>query len=734
MASSVSDLAEYFGFTKKPTEFKAATHVVHTSTIPLASVMNPPPQQGGVELHHGTLSHDCHCKREHCMFAPKNKPRQPEIIQDSCPCNRNLVPICFLQAIDISSSRLKFEHTSQRELANKAQGFSVCPNGVSLFNDTYPGTIRDSTNLSGWSSVQPYNMESILDHLYWFKKFATERTRTIIRNNSSNFALKTWVFNAIGTIDGLLIKQFMCFADVIGTYTSIAEKTARLFHQLLQDYSIQPDPRVTSKPDTTYDQIKPFLQLLKKCFHSENDQDRLRMLEVGFTHLDKINWFYSDLFRRIYHRIMDLWRDREINGLRSMAWYTRFTMLSKTRVIGHVPEATSQIQDTEYLEELDRKPKSVDPVRIKAVASSVLKGMQDQGIPAGGCRNVTNSDISSKQLDKDRSYIDIQPKFSADVQHTIRQGGKPESGRKLIDTARKEKWKIPIRDLNTGKIIRRVDPPDVEAPGFKWAYKWISMEIVLQAFAKHGIELRPEDSPECWGYEKTSKVFTVTYVRISESGKNRRLIKTSFEVNASTIVGAQMLATELAKGESHKIGLKGSGHAWRFEQRMSSEDPASDFMFDHEDLSLQKNIWGGFEDWRTATDKEEKPICTSMMYAAHCYTAFPVWYGKFCRKVLEQPLEVTKKRIVRIFENGDSISVKSEIKSMIRRGTMMGMQNCKNSLHLLHFAAECLTEATIDKLYGKKRVRNAPKRQHFSENISKYLGGKPPWFEATSLQ
>jgi hypothetical protein len=264
-ASSISEITEYFTTHRKLYAPKRPTHVVHTNTIPLAGMLNTIYKGETRELHHGTLADNCHCKRENCMFAPKGRPRQPEIVTSQCPClGESLIPICFLEALKLANHRVDISSSTNEDAAGVMPGIVVCPNGTGIFSRTYPGSVRDDLGVSGWQNLESSQMEGILDHTYWFKKYASSTTRRLLRSQSSNRSLKTWIFQIIGTIDGLLNKCFLAFGPEIGTYHEIAEKTNRLFSELLKDYTTTPIMNATEFPETTYGQIKPFLMKAKK--------------------------------------------------------------------------------------------------------------------------------------------------------------------------------------------------------------------------------------------------------------------------------------------------------------------------------------------------------------------------------------------------------------------------------------------------------------------------------------
>jgi len=588
--------------------------------------------------------------------------------------------------------------------------------------------MRTKLEVNSWNDVRPDQVVPLMEHLYWFR-FVPKKTRRLIADQGGAHSIKGQIFNTIGTIDGLLTKLFMAFGSDMGSYRDIAERTARLFCALIADYI---EPATGLKPaENTYDQLKPYISAFKRGFHDEDDQKRLRLLEVGLPQFAKINWFFLPELRRAYQKIITLWTNDEINGTRTRAWYTRMAIFSKTRILGHVPEARSAWEDDCYLDKLGQ-PSAETPTEILSlIMAAALQNMQYHDIPLGGCSNLLNSESTGDEVEKDRRDVDAPLKFTSDERFTIRQGGKGESARTQIEWARSSKVRIPVRNLKTGVITSHFEAPNEGEPGYKRANFWISIEMTLQALAERGSEYRPEKNPIRWDSERIERVFNATYVRVTEAGKNRRLSKTSFEVNCAMSPGSRMLATQLAKAPPHTSGMIGSGHAWRLEQSLSVSEPSAAFMFE-DDLALRSTIRGGFLDWAEATDEEEKDICVSTIAAAHSYTNFPPWYGEISRAVLAEPISIKKMKVVRFEADGEPFVVTTKRESTIRRGTMMGMQNCKNSLHLLHFAEE---QISMHFLHRRLLTRVVSKGfgNYLVANLAPFVRAPPTTIQACAL-
>lgn len=597
--------------------------------------------------------------------------------------------MCFLQVLPSLGKKINPFPEETRSFT--LEKILWCTDATSIFDEVYNNEMQKISHAKGWDFIQ--EVESVLAclrQLYWFQFVANETISAIRRSQTTS--LKTYVYNILQTIDGLLIKMFFSFPLETHNYRDLAMKTANLFSKLFADYCKQSE----SGPSKTYSQIKPFLQDVGFLFHSRDQAVRMSILDGGLLKYPAIAGFFSSCFNNYYEHIQRVWSTREVDLTLTLSWVYRMAFFCKTRVIGHVPECDAYPSDLEYLGSISQPEEKVDKELLQLFSQSVTVGLKSEGVEPGGLR-----EFGAEKLPEDifetLEDLDFDVKPTADAVHTRSEGGKCESGRALLQSLRRDKLLIPVYNLQTGAVVSIFKPPEPGSAGYKRAVFWACLNILLNDLATR-FEGYNYSEHHTWPVSYRDDLFSTEVVRINEPGKIRRLVKTSNTLNAALAIGSSLLASQLAQGSSHNVGMKGSNQTWNFEQRLGRDSKESAFMYSDDLAELKPEIVFGFQDWSKASDYVNKRVGLMLLSAAYRWVSFPSWYGNVILRALGEPLSFE----YRVFNT--SYREKVTKSGWITRGFMMGLQNTKNILHLLHYCAGALSDEYLQQLGWIKTV------------------------------
>lgn len=669
--------------------------VVHTSTIPLSSVLSVPLRGTGIDQSLVKNGMCCH-KNADCMFTTSSLYQNLQIVSDKCPCRNyeDAANICFLQILP--SLGRKINPFPEEVRYFELEKILWCTDATSIFDAVYNNEMQKVSHSKGWEFVlSPEAVLICLRQLYWFQ-FVPSEIQNLIRESQIN-SLKTYVYNILQTIDGLIIKMFYSFPLETHNYRDLALKTANLFSKLLTDYVKQSESGISK----TYSQIKPFLQEVGLLFHSRDQQVRMSIIDGGLRKYPAMANFFSACFTAYYEHVLRVWSTREVDLTLTLSWVYRMAFFCKTRVIGHVPECDAYPSDLEYLKSVSQPEEKVDKELLKLLSYSVHVGLRAEQVEQGGLREFGAEKLTNEILET-LEDLDFEVKPTADATHTRTEGGKCESGRALLQMLREENLKIPIFDLQTGDLAGEFDPPEPGASGYKRAVFWACLNILLNDLSERFPELKFDPKFE-WPKKYREDLFSTEVVRINEPGKIRRLVKTSNTLNAALAIGSSLLASQLAQGKSHNVGMKGSNQSWNFEQRLGRDSDESAFMYSDDLSELKPEVVFGFQDWSKASDYVNKRIGLMLLSAAYRWVSFPVWYGGVILRALGEPLSFR----YRVYNTTHRERITKS--GWITRGFMMGLQNTKNILHLLHYCAGSLTDTYLQQL-GWVKVVSYPYR------------------------
>jgi len=365
------------------------------------------------------------------------------------------------------------------------------------------------------------------------------------------------------------------------------------------------------------------------------------------------------------------------------------TTLCQTRGLGYLPEAIAECRRQAFRYTVNRETVQVEPEIMHLQALAVRKQLAT-AIPP----NILSTDRihSLKEEEKEIfqeafSRIAMPIKGTASLDTFVKDGGKVEDARLLLNLSKKEGWKIPVRDLATHEIREYIsvhgsaeELEDVSRPLF-----WISYQLFLNHWIKRGrwteedkhIFLK-DGSP----YEPS--IMDAKIVHISEPGmKERNLTKSHATYAWFLTPGAKLAQAILAVLPSHRAGLLESGHEWRHQKRISPLSDESGFIYDSRTGKVNPEIRHVFKDWTESTDYICKVVGYVHLRTFFDYVGFPPAYARLILLTIVEPQPVTE--VVSLTNIGGDESIEPvQWNGSINEGFMMGNPMTKPILHLVH--------------------------------------------------
>jgi hypothetical protein len=701
----ISEATKYSGrqFTTSPSQY-----VCHTSTIPFASTANPIkinkqrvcPLVSHFHGHANDPSDRC-CSMKKCMFVSKTKVRKGFFLPENCPCqNRgedaiDLKPICFLSYLQ----------SLNRNLSSKEDAVEICdidPNNIdsktvmfcfdaqSIFDESYNGPMRTLTGLTGFSHIKKKrDLIKVLQTLYWYCKYddSYQLTRYINGLDMPIEKICECVKQSIHSINGFLLKKFFVFGPECVGYSQIADETARLFKDFIFDYTC------SSNSNSIFLESKDFFNFVKEKFNHPSLEGRMLVFQYPFKNKALERFFSTELKRLL--ALIDKERQNCRDYTKSLAWMFRSTHLCQTRVLGYVPNHLAVKHGENFWLKVERPTEELDPEIERLIHTSVKESLKNGKVPQG-IFNTSDPEI----LEALYKEIEIELKLSSSCDHTFVQGGKLEDARQLLRLAKKNNWKIPVRNLHNFSIEEIMEPitDEVIENGDINLSRYL-FNIAIQISINFLVE-RDLMSEEFYyelldGLEDyASNLLNCSIIHINEPGKLRSLVKSKALLSWVLAPGAKMMSNVIAILPSHMAGLKAAAHDWTHTARMSALSNESAFMFDA-DGYIRSSINFVYKDWTEATDFIGKRKGVAHLRGFLEYTGFPRAYGELIMKLIREPQIATESCILNLdsFESEDVFSPISHFKrhGIINEGFMMGLQVTKIILHLLHLSEQAIT-------------------------------------------
>jgi len=720
-------------------DIERVRYVCHTSTIPLPTTVD---EQHVLKKFEGALvevSHsikyqpgydpavDYRCCLKHCMYARADKSAEAEILRANCPCGKIsfeefeagqeeptlkfLQPLCFMQAI--KELRYQFgyqdvtECDSDTECCHNEQihgsrsnrpkidlaDIMFCQNAQAITDASYSKPLRNLVGVSGWEAVTTAEKTvEVLETCYWFRKFVSKSTRKLLVyqfDQVGKRSFKTRISHALHTLTGQVVQKILLFPVEMEGYRDLARLTASLFEELIRDY-FKPVGDEPTADNSIYVRMKQMRKTVKQSFTSMNTE--VRRSVFGLVLESKVKCaharFWARAFRRLERRITGIDEDYTL----SPAWIYTMGGYCQTRNIGWLPEWVAEPARRQFRENLGREKVLVPKNELKLIFKLVMKRMYEEGLEFKFLENTgLHMDPDFKEV---IHSLRIPLKPSASNNSTVSQGGKVEDARQFLSAAMRNKWKVPIRSFQTGKItgykeynpVLRDEKPDYEDYLF-----WGALQVLMNDLIRRGrIQGEVVNLPgsEIWEMD----LWKMQIVHISEPGKERNLTKTSSLVSWVLTVASKICQTTLAFCQDHRAGLILSAQDWMHQKRVSSESFESGWMYDKTTRLRREEVVNGFQDWTESTDFICRLVGGTALQAFFSYIGFPYWFGEVIMKTVLQDYTVTE-ILKTTFEDG--IPVKEAFNGRVTEGFMMSMPLTKTILHLMHDINVGLTHALL---------------------------------------
>jgi hypothetical protein len=377
----------------------------------------------------------------------------------------------------------------------------------------------------------------------------------------------------------------MAFCPESIRYQDYAKQTAYLFRDLFSEY-MHPlyfvAGEITEPQGLAYSELKAFLNCVKESFHGASFERRKQWLEFEFK---------SKSLRRMFNErerlktLVEAKLQQGVDYTESPAWIFRCTTLCQTRVLGYLPDCIAEVKRRQFRNNVSRQRELPPAENLRLIEIAVQDELSRARVP----RNFMARPYWANQETQDRfneamAAIELPLKGAASVDNFVREGGKIEDARLIINKAIDNKWKIPVRDLHDHEVkdTFMIQPSDGQtASDYVRPLFWISYTIILNWFVKKGFLDDSLYYPLVHGHgEYLPDPMRASIVHISEPGKERNLTKSTGFLAWFLTPASKITQDTLAGLPEHAAGLQSSGHEWRHQKRISSISDESHFIYD----------------------------------------------------------------------------------------------------------------------------------------------------------
>jgi hypothetical protein len=549
----------------------------------------------------------------------------------------------------------------------------------------------------------------VLENLYWFKK-NQKGYRSYKLEQAVKFAIqrigwerfKVALKQTFHTINGLLIKKFMSFGPELVGYKRIADHTAKLFRDLIREYSI--DFRMDLIVPSAYEDIKDFFNFVKEWHEHPAKETRISVLNYEFKTSSLGSFFGREM--AILKATIENHKNQGLGDYtQSIAWDFRCVSLCQTRSIGFLPPFKKRERRKEFQVTISREPKPLSKERTRMIRDLTIKELANAKLP----RSYSDEDgLDLGQIVEESVHMEIKP--SADVNFTMYEGGTLEDARMLLSMIRAYNWRAPIRNLETfevtGYTTRISDDISINENVYNLSSTlfWFALQHGLNHLICKGAWprrndyfpfLKPgghEDNPE--SHFVVENYLDAQILDIDEGGKLRKLVKCHAYFNWALAPGSKISQKVLARMPDHTAGLEAGAHDWVFTKRIGGTSSESGFLYNLDGRVKESSVFG-YMDWTEATDKMWKRIGIAHLRAFFDYIRFPRLYGIFIMTAIREPQRV--KEIHQITVTPDE-TIKDIIQwnGYINEGFMMGNRMTKTILHLAHTSEKAFAQAYLE--------------------------------------
>jgi hypothetical protein len=641
------------------------------------------------------------------MFNTEENTLTSQYVASNCPCLQNTDPEGFpLQSICF----LKYLRGMNREIGVKKQDLNhidpaaicFCHDSNSITDNSYPAFARESTSITGWGHVTGRSIGPVLNLTFWYKKYSAEYgipkiLATAIRERP--FAIvKRAVTQSLHTVTGMMVKRMLCFGPEISNYYRIADQTARVFRDLLQEY-LTPVGQVAERP--LYAELKERMQMCKASFHAPRPEVRTSWLTKPWKS-KSVGAFFGSEFNSLA-KLVDGSREECCDYSLSVAWISRCGLFTQTRVVGYLPETIAVEKAKEYRNSVARAPAEPADEDLSLIMMSVWRRLEESDLKP----NILVEGIDDARLNKVMASATLHLQGSASVDHTLREGGKLEDARLLIQKARTHNWVTPIRDLHSGRITRHIGAPEGNEDSSSFIF-WTGLQLVVNHWVQRGL-LEAEYYHPYWEDEGKQLLYSPDVMRaiivhINESGKMRNLTKSSAALAWALQPGASILQELMAYLPEHEAGMTRSAQDWIHTKRIDGSSEEAHWIYDSVSGKRNPDVFQVFKDWKESTDWIGKRIGIAHLRALMSYVGFPYWYGRVIQITAREPQAVTEDISIwyKTDETEDNptgyVEERYTHRGVISEGFMMGNPVTKVVLHLVH-----TSELSVSEEFVKRR-------------------------------
>jgi hypothetical protein len=392
----------------------------------------------------------------------------------------------------------------------------------------------------------------------------------------------------------------------------------------------------------------------------------------------------------------------------SLAWKFITAELEQTRVMGYVPEHLANKLTLEYRQMICRALGVIDPIKIEFIEQLIYKQLRDDNIPYKVLRKEPDEMPSEIRdgVEKSLQNIQLDLKPTASYHHLVKEGGKMEDGRIVLNEIIRHEWIVPVLNLETFEvektlpILRRDDVENISTYLFFTALQAGINFCLQRGLSKTGTYKRLPGILE----QRTQELLHATIVHINEPGKLRELIKSSAFLSWILTPASKISQTILGIVPEHTAGLERGNQDWYHIKRISGDSSESSFMYD-ERGQINKGGQFSFQDWTQATDCLSRRVGIAKLRSYFTYIGFPIAYGELILLLIREPQPVKSVVYIRPAYDSDAEDIFERIKipfnGTINEGFMMGNQVTKTILHLVH-----VTQLSLTKLFLEKKGIN----------------------------
>jgi len=697
---------------------KVPKYVCHTSTIPLATVVDFEWLVGKendyqckvIPEFHGHSSGGCEdsdgesvCSKRSCMYIGSyDRKRKTAHRYMNCACQRPEVlkarpgddkgrkfkPFCFMKFLRNQGEALKRAQGDKTPLQIDPEEVMFCPDAFSVLDAKFSGPMLDHCKFIG-GGISCMNdcktadqLIGILRTLYWFREFwrkfnFVDKIREQVKTHGVRFVIKA-IKQSLHTINGLLVKKMLVFPGELSSYGNLTIQTTRLFEDFFREYCDVNNEM--PKINKIYSETKKLFQYCKATFFVEySDVIRRSFLNYEFKNVS-LKKFFSSEFRLLEEEVSKGIINQSDYTM-SMAWRYRCGLFCQTRIVGFLPSFAANEAMEEFRKGISRKRESISIAKRKFIQRVTVRGVSKQ------IRR--NCMLSEKIVENLYSSIEMDIKLSASKDHTIREGGRLEDARTILRLAIENEWTIAIRNLEDlsekGLFVCDDFSDNLAEPIF-----WISIQLGMNYLIDQGL-LHEEFRRNFWYINPDNdkreayalNPLECEIVHINETGKVRNLVKSRSILAWILSPGSKISQELLSRLKEHESGLKAGAQGWAHTRRIGGETTESDFMYKHD--GTIGRVFHGFKDWKEATDFLSKDIGLASLDAFLTFVGFPRMYKRIILLLLNLPQPVAEARYVSVNDDGNiTMEPLKGYKAQINDGFMMGNQFTKTILHLVH--------------------------------------------------